>query len=245
MFSDNAPLLMIILVTILVAALLANYLVHQQQERKLQRALLSKKLRIEAEKLLDALATLKQIDCPRAVIELLNQEVVAILDKISRLKPEAGMMEQLQSQTSNTAAQAESLNLENDRAMKQAHAAVRFAIRFVHQRRSSGALSSIKCDEISRELQWLDSKIEIDTHINIGKRLLETDKPAVATSHFKQAKAFIARLHHNDPNRPELMAQINDLIAEALPFGTQARQNKDSGQNKSEAGCSKRLRLFD
>ncbi|WP_133297380.1 hypothetical protein [Motiliproteus coralliicola] len=226
---ENAPLLVVVLVAILLVALLANYLVYRRQERALQRALKLKQLRLEAEKVLEALAVLNQIDCPKPARELLNQEVVRLLEQISRIKPEAGMLEQLRSQSDTIVGDSGSLNLENERAMKQAHAAIRFAIRFANHRRSIGALSSLQCDELSGELQRFDYQIEIDTHLGIGKRLLESDKPAVATTHFKQAKSFISRLHHQNPQRRELLEQVNELIAQALPFGTQARQ-----QDKNE-----------
>ncbi|WP_421863870.1 hypothetical protein [Motiliproteus sp.] len=225
MFSENAPLLVVALVTILLVALLANYLVYRRQERALQRAIKLQQLRIEAEKVLDSLSILNQIDCPKSARELLNQEVVRLLEQISRLKPEAGMLDQLRSQSDAGAGDSGTLNLENERAMKQAHGAIRFAIRFANHRRSIGALSALQCDELSNELQRFDYQIEIDTHLTIGKRLLDSDKPAVATTHFKQAKSFISRLHHQNPQRRELLEQVNDLIAQALPFGTQARKN--------------------
>ncbi|MEH6471834.1 MAG: hypothetical protein V7752_11335 [Halopseudomonas sp.] len=235
MASENTSLLMISLVAILIIALLANYYVHQHQEQKLQRALLAKKLRFEAEKLLDALTILKQLQCPRSVIDLLNSEVAEILGKLNQLRPQSSVIEQIQSQIPMGTGESQSLNLENDSAMKKAHTAIHFAIRFAHQRRSHGALSGIKCDELSRELQWLDSKIEIDTHINAGKRLLESDKPAVATSRFKQAKTVIGRLPHKEPHRQELMTQINELIVQALPFGTQAMDAKKQTETNNKS----------
>tara|TARA_R110001583_G_scaffold24026_3_gene88065 strand:+ start:2989 stop:3687 length:699 start_codon:yes stop_codon:yes gene_type:complete len=220
MSSENSTVLVICLVAILLIALLVNYYVHQMQQQKLQRTLLVKKLRFEAGHILDALATLKQLQCPAEAIALLNKGVIEILEKLTRLKPQSGMIEQIQSQIPTAAGQQQSLNLENDSAMKKAHSAIRFAIRFVHQRRSLGALSGIQCDEITKQLQWLDSKIEIDTHIELGNRLLSNDKKAVAISKFKQAKGVIARLPHKNPQKTELMTEINQRIAQALPFAT-------------------------
>ncbi|MEH6822886.1 MAG: hypothetical protein V7629_03105 [Motiliproteus sp.] len=222
MSLENSPVLVISLVAILLIALLINYYVHQQQQQRLQRALLAKKLRTGAGQLLDALTTLKQLSCPKTVIDLLNDEAVRMLGKLAQLSPQSGVIEQLQSQTPMGSGQLQSLNLDNDSAMKKAHSAIRFAVRFIHQRRSLGGLSSIQCDELSKELLWLDSKIEIDTYMDTGKRLLNSDKPAVAISRFKQAKYVIARLPHKDPHRPRLMAEINQLIAQTLPFGTSA-----------------------
>ncbi len=222
MSLENSPVLVISLVAILLIALLINYFVHQQQEQRLQRALLAKKLRTGAGQLLDALTTLKQLSCPKTVIDLLNNEAVRMLDKLAQLSPQSGVIEQLQSQTPTGTGHAQSLNLENDSAMKKAHSAIRFAVRFIHQRRSLGGLSSIQCDELSKELIWLDSKIEIDTHMDSGKRLLDSDKPAVAISRFKLAKNVIARLPYKDSHRQQLMTDINQLIAQTLPFGTAA-----------------------
>ena len=232
MLSEQAPLLMVVLVTILVIALGANFYFHQQQERKLQRNLLSRKLKNEADKVLTALATLKQINCPPEALNVLNGEVASILTQLSRIKPESGIIDQIQSQTGiNTDPLA--LNLEHPDSMKKAHESIRFAIRFMHQRRSLGALSALKCEEICRELQWLDSQIEIDTHMNAGKRLLESDKAAVATSRFKQAKNFIAKLPHNDARRPTLMIEVNELIAQALPFGTEALKKNNPDETET------------
>jgi len=222
MSSQNTTLLLISLVSILLIALLVNYFIYQQQERTRQRSILAKKLRYDAGQLLDTLSTLKQLQCTQPVIDLLNNEVVEMLSKLAQLSPKSTMIEQIQSQIPMAAEDAGSLNVENDSSMKKAHAAIRFAIRFVHQRRSLGGLSSIKCDEISRELQWLDSKIDIDTHIAVGKRLVSSDKAVLATSRFKLAKNVIARLPHKDPRRQELLNEINELIAEALPFATPA-----------------------
>lgn len=220
--SENASVLVISLVAILLIALLINYYAHQQQEQRLQRALLAKKLRFEAGQLLDALATLKQLSCPKTVIDLLSDMAVRMLGKLAYLCPQSGVIEQLQSQTPMGSEHSLGFNLENDSSIKKAHSAIRFAVRFVLQCRNQGELSSIKYDEISKELLWLDSKIDIDAHMNAGKRLLKSDKPAVATSRFKQAKNVIARLPHKNPHRQQLMSEINQLIAQTLPFGTAA-----------------------
>ncbi len=230
--TNNTALLTTSLIVILLLALLANYYIHKQQQLRLQRALMARKLKHEMEQVLNALATLKQLDCPASVIGLFNNYVMNSLAKLSRLNPEQGMIEQLRSQTGIIAEQTTVLNLEHQAAMKQAHSAIRFAIRFSHQRRNAGDISSIQCSEISSQLQWLDSKIEIDTHINAGKRLLENDKPAVATSRFKHAKTVIAHLPRRDPRRQELITEINQLIAQALPFSTEAMK----GSDQPEAG---------
>ncbi|MEH6651289.1 MAG: hypothetical protein V7707_14780 [Motiliproteus sp.] len=216
----NTATITVSLMIILIIALLVNYYFHQLQERKRQRALLARKIKSETEKILEALTTLNQLQCPAAVIKLFNDEVVKAITKLNNLNPEVDMIEQIESQNRVAGNPTESLNLENDRSMKQAHVAIRFAIRFVHKRRSVGELSSILCDEYSAQLQWLDSKIEIDTHIGAGKRMLENDKPAVAISRFKHAKSVIAHLPPRDPRRQDLVDEINQLIAQALPFST-------------------------
>lgn len=220
MSPANTSLLIITLVSILLIAMSANYYIYQQQERNRQRSMLAKKLRHDAEQLLDTLTILKQLQCPKSVIDLLNNEVVDMLGKIAQLKPQSGVIEQLQSQIPIAPEQPQNLNLDNENAMKQAHSAIRATIRFIHQRRSLGALSSIKCDEFTQALQWLDSKIEIETHTDTGKRLLNSDKPVLAISRFKLAKHAIARLPYKEPQRQILMEEINQLIAQTLPFGT-------------------------
>lgn len=232
MVTNDTAILTASLVIILILALLANYYIYKQQQRKLQRALMSRKIKHEMEQILDVLATLKRLPCPATVINLLNEHVVKGLAKLNRLKPETGMIGQLQSQTGVLADSNAPLNLEGEKAMRQAHSAIQFTIRFCYQRRNAGDISALQCNEASTQLQWLDSQIEIETHINSGKRLLENDKLAVAVSRFKHAKTFIIRLSAKNPHRQELIIEINKLIAQALPFST----DKSTSGNASKAG---------
>ncbi|MFT5722712.1 MAG: hypothetical protein ACI9W6_003047 [Motiliproteus sp.] len=239
MSEENSSLLLLSLVAILVIALSVNYSIYQRQERNRQRAILVKKVRYDAEQLLETLSILKHLQCPKPVLALLNNEVVDILARLARLKPQSGVIEQLQSQIPRAPEQPQSLDLENASTLKKAQNAIRITIRFIHQLRSRGALSSLKCDELSKELQWFSSKIEIDTHTDAGTQFLKSDKAVLAVSRFKLAKGIIARLSHKEPKRQILMDEINQLIAEASVFGTPsaateaktARNNENSNDN--------------
>ncbi|MFT6915962.1 MAG: hypothetical protein ACJAWL_002279 [Motiliproteus sp.] len=220
MSSENNALLLLSLVALLLIALSVNYVIYQQQERHRQRFILAKKIRRDAELLLDTLRTLKQLQCPKPVIELLNNEVVDMLGKLARLNPQSGVIEQLQSQIPRAPEQAQSLDLKNDSTLKSAQNTIRFTLGFIQRRRSLGAVSRLKCNELSRELQWLSSEIEIETHTETGKQLLKSDKAVLAVSRFKLAKSIIAHLSHKEPRRQILMDEINQLIAQATVFGT-------------------------
>lgn len=233
MTADNAALLVGILTTILVLALSVNYFYHKKQVDKQERRLKARKLQLETEKLLEALSTLKLIDCPADIIQLLSDQVTLLLTRLGQLKPEQGVMNKLQSQSS-FGDEGGPLNLENESSMTRIHNALSFAIRFAHQNRGKGNLSEFRCDELCRELQWLDKKLEIDVHFKVGKRMLEADKPAVALSHFKNAQTFIRKLPYNSPERLPLLTEANELIAQALPFGNESlEQEKKSASDQA------------
>ncbi len=226
MLPLNTTFLPSILISALIIAMLLYYFFNRQQQRGLQHALTAQHLKQQAAQLLNALAILKQLECPATLNELLNQEALQLLTQIDRLNPAIGLIEKLHKQSRIGAVPQQRIHLDSDRSLQKAQLAIRFAGHYIRQRRNSGSIPKAAYDEARRQLQWLDGKTLIDTHIKIGKRLLDNNKPIVATRRFRRAKTAIGRLS-STPYRQQRMSQVNQLIEQSITLGSeQSRRHR-------------------
>ncbi len=204
---------------LLLLALGGNYYLHRREVLEKARKQLIQKIKTETEQILSALITLKQINCDPRVIEFLSNHSAHQLERMRALDPESGLMEQLTGPTANNSkGSTPPPPILSKRAINNAQNNIRYTGTLLQQLTNDGKIPPAVYGELRREMIWQYCKVEIDAHLTMGKKMLNSKKISIAASHFKQARSTLSRVSSKDPRRIEVLAEIDDLAKQATPF---------------------------
>ncbi len=204
---------------LLLCALGGNFYLHRKEALEKSRKQLIQNIKIETEQILSALITLKQIHCDPRVIEFLSSHSAHQLERMRTLDPNSGLMEQLTGPTaSNSKGSTPAPPILSKRAISHAQSNIRYTGTLLQQLTNDGKIPPAIYGELRREMIWQYCKVEIDAHMNMGKKMLNSKKISVAASHFKHARSTLSRISSKDPRRNEILAEIDELAKQATPF---------------------------
>lgn len=237
MSSDNLVVLVAVLLLILVGALAINHHFHRREQLRQWRQRRSRQLRRDIQQLSEALAKLKELETPPAILKLLSTRIAGLLDQLAQINPEADIFGQLKSQDADRSA-VTTPSAAGPQQVHQAQQAIRRVFAILKEVAHGGAITPLQLNEYQRELSWLYIATEADLYISQGRKLLEKDRRALAQAQFRQARTVLSRASARDPRRRERLAEVKRLQEEASPFSPQppnASTEKDAGTQPADA----------
>lgn len=225
MLQDNL-IYLISLVAIGLAALLVNYYFSAREQRQEYRIKRLRQLRRKSEDALITLALLREANCREDIVEKLGEYVVSMLEEIAQLAPGSDLFEELSAQKESTDRITPSTsNFTNDRALKRAQIHIQHAERLLVEMAQLGKLNIIRAKQFQHELYWLHVCVFADAHIEQGNYFLDQGDKLIAMSHYKHAKAIIARTKVPQRQKQDYMDKLRDLLNAARPSSAAASGN--------------------
>lgn len=225
MLQDNL-IYLISLVAIGLIALLINYYISAREQRQEYRFKRLHELRRKSEDALITLTLLREANCRPDIVEKLGEYVISMIEEIAQLAPGSDLLEELSVQKENTDRITPSTTtFTNDRALKRAQIHIQHAERLLIEMTQLGKLNIVRAKQFQHELYWLHVCVFADAHIEQGNYFLEQGDKLIAMSHYKHAKAIIARTNVPQRQKQGYMDKLKDLLNAARPSSAAASGN--------------------
>ena len=225
MLQDNL-ILLFSLIAIGLIALLVNYFISSREQRQEYKVKRLKELRQRSEEILTTLALLREVNCRHDITDALSSYVVGMIEEISQLAPGSDMLEEI-SAKKESADRASHLpgNFTNDLALKKVQIHIKFAEKLLIQMTKQGKLNIARAKQFQQDLYWLHVCVFADAHIEQGNYHLGRDDKLQAMSHYKHAKAIIARTNVPQKQKQDYIDKIRELLNKARPSSAMAAGN--------------------
>lgn len=225
MLQDNL-ILLFSLIAVGLIALLVNYFISSREQRQEYRSKRLKELRKKSEEVLTTLALLREVNCRSEITDTLSSYVVSMIEEIGQLAPGSDMLEEIsaQKESADRAAPIPG-NFTNDMALKKAQVHINYAEKLLIEMTKLGKLNIVRAKQFQMDLYWLQVCVFADAHIEQGNYYLERDDKLLAMSHYKHAKAIIARTNVPQKQKQDYIDKIREMLNKARPSSAMAAGN--------------------
>ncbi|GGK82957.1 DNA topoisomerase I [Amphritea balenae] len=239
MLQDNLILIFSLLAIGLIA-LLVNYFISSREQRHEYRTKRLKELRKKSDEALVTLTILKEANCRNEISDTLSSYIVSMIEEITSLAPGSDLLADIsaQKETVDRAAPMPG-GFTNDRALKKAQIHIQHAEKLLVEMTRLGKLSVIKAKQYQQDLYWLHVCVFADAHIEQGNHYLSRDEKLIAMSHYKHAKAIIARTNVPQKKKQDYIDKIRALLNKARPSSAMAAGNLAASLSQLEEKSSK------
>ncbi len=225
MLQDNLIFLFSLIAVGFVALLVNNYFSTREQQNEYRNKRL-KELNKKSAETLESLAVLREANCRTEITDALSGYVVSMIEEISTLAPESELLQDIGAQKESTdRITAVPGGFNNDRALKKAQIHIQHAEKLCIEMAQLNKLSVARAKQFQHDLYWLHVCVFADAHINQGNHYLERGDKLVAMSHYKHAKAMVARANVPQKQKQEYIDRIRDLLNRARPSSAMATGN--------------------
>lgn len=225
MLQDNLIFLFSLIGIGFVALLVNNFFStrEQQQEYRTKRLRMLNKASGEA---LETLAVLREANCRSEITDALSGYVVSMIEEIATLAPDSDLLQDISAQKESTdRVSAVAGGFNNDRALKKAQIHIQHAEKLCIEMAQAGKLSVSRAKQFQQDLYWLHVSVFVEAHIQQGNYYLDRDDKLLAMSHYKHAKAMIARANVPQKQKQDYIDTIRELLNRARPSSAMAAGN--------------------
>ncbi|MDO6563471.1 DNA topoisomerase I [Amphritea sp. 1_MG-2023] len=225
MLQDNLIFLFSLIAVGFVALLVNNFFSTREQQHEYRQKRL-KELNKKSAEALESLAVLREANCRTEITDALSGFVVSMIEEISALAPESELLQDIGAQKENTdRITAVPGGFNNDRALKKAQIHIQHAEKMCIEMAQLNKLSVARAKQFQHDLYWLHVCVFADAHINQGNDYLARGDKLVAMSHYKHAKAMVARANVPQKQKQDYIEKIRDLLNRARPSSAMATGN--------------------
>ncbi len=225
MLQDNLIFLFSLIVIGFVALLINNFFSNKEQQQEYRSKRL-KELNQKTGEVLETLVILKEANCRSEISDALSGYVVSMIEEIATLAPDSDLLQDISTQKEIT----DRVNpvpggFNNDRALKKAQIHIHHAEKICIEMAQLGKLSISRAKQFQHDLYWLHVCVFVDAHINQGNFYLERNDKLIAMSHYKHAKAMVARANVPQKQKQAYIDKVRDLLNQARPSSAMATGN--------------------
>ncbi|WP_299196882.1 DNA topoisomerase I [uncultured Amphritea sp.] len=225
MLQDNL-IFLFSLIAVGFIALLVNHFFSTREQQQEYRSKRLRELNQKSGEALETLAILKEANCRSEISDALSGYIVSMIEEISILAPDSDLLQDISAQKESTdRVSPVPGGFNNDRALKKAQIHVQHAEKLCIEMAQLGKLSVSRAKQFQHDLYWLHVCVFVDAHINQGNYYLERDDKLIAMSHYKHAKAMIARANVPQKQKQVYVDRIRDLLNKARPSSAMATGN--------------------
>ncbi|RTE67665.1 DNA topoisomerase I [Amphritea opalescens] len=225
MLQDNLIFLFSLIAVGFVALLVNNFFSTREQQQEYRHKRL-KELNKKSAETLECLAVLREANCRAEITNALSGYVVSMIEEISTLAPDSDLLQDIGAQKESTdRITPVPGGFNNDRALKKAQIHIQHAEKLCIEMAQQGKISVSRAKQFQHDLYWLHVCVFADAHINQGDYYLARDEKLIAMSHYKHAKAMVARANVPQKQKQDYVDKIRDLLNKARPSSAMATGN--------------------
>lgn len=216
------PSVIIVIALILIACALTTVnAINKIQEKDRIRRQQQRKLKLQADFLLDIVKCLEQTTPNRLIAKLINDEVIKLFQSMAELEKTPNpvidsSIEQAEAHSeqlmSNHNDQAVSYQRPSDEKITETQAQITEAIKQVRHLCFQNIISETDLSAFETELSWSYLMVGVASIIGKAQRLRASGDKPVSRSLFEKAQKLLAESLHPDPRRLEMLAELKELI---------------------------------
>lgn len=216
------PAVIIVIALILIACALAtvNAINHIQEKDRLRRQQ-QRKIKVQADFLLEIVKCLEQTAPNGLIAKLINDEVIKLFNSMAALEKNPNPV--IESSIQQAEAHSEQLMSKHDKPsvsyqrssdekIIQTQAQITEAIKQVRHLCFQNIISESDLSSFETELSWSYLMVAVASIIGKAQRLKAAGDKPVSRSLFEKAQKLLTESLHPDPRRLEMLAELKELI---------------------------------
>lgn len=214
-----AVIILIALILIAVALSIVN-IVNRIQERDRTRRLQQRKLKIQADSLMEIVNCLEHTVSSKIIAKLINDEVIKLLKGISQLNTtpqpttEASINHAEHHSEELMSSQNNKVSYQKGSEEKTAHTLLQLneAIKLIRHLCFQNIISEGDLSNFERDISWSYLMVSVSPTIARGQRLLAAGDKFTSRGLFEKAQKLLTESLHPDPRRLEMVKELNELM---------------------------------
>ena len=213
--------LIVILFCLMLAMLLALSVINRMQQIQRQRRLQQRRLRIQAEELIDLIASVEQTVPNRMIIKHLNDMVISLQQQMLELEdknPEhietAIRKSELYSEEllDPKYKKATSYQRESDAQIAKTQLYLNEAMHLITQLAAQGTITDVEMDTYLAELRWAYLMVSVMSYVGQGDKSMSISDRFSAQAFYRKAQQLLMESMHQDPRRLRMIKELGEII---------------------------------
>lgn len=213
--------LIVILVFLMLITLFAVSVIGRIQQRQRLRRLQQRRLRIQAEELIEVVACLEQTLPNRAITKHINDMIIALQQQMLALEdnhPEhietAIQKSELYSEELINPKNRQSISYqrESDAQIAKTQLHINETMHLITQLAAQGTINEIELDAYLVELRWAYLMVSVMSYIGQGDKSMAISDRFSAQAFYRKAQQLLMESMHQDPRRLKMIKELSEMV---------------------------------
>ena len=213
--------LIVILFFLMLITLIAVSAINRMQQIQRQRRLQQRRLRIQAEELIELVISLEQTIPNRMIVKHINDMVISIQQQMLALEdknPEhieaAIRKSELYSEElmNSNYKKATSYQRESDAQIAKTQLHLNEAMHLITQLAAQGNINEVEMDTYLSELRWAYLMVSVMSYIGQGDKSMSISDRFSAQAFYRKAQQLLMESMHQDPRRLKMIKELSEMI---------------------------------
>lgn len=213
--------LIVILFFLMLITLVAVSVINRMQQIQRQRRLQQRRLRIQAEELIELVISLEQTVPNRMIVKHINDMVISIQQQMLVLEdksPEhieaAIRKSELYSEEllNPNYKKATSYQRESDAQIAKTQLHLNEAMHMITQLAAQGNINEVEMDTYLSELRWAYLMVSVMSYIGQGDKSMSISDRFSAQAFYRKAQQLLMESMHQDPRRLKMIKELSEMV---------------------------------
>ncbi|MEN0037499.1 MAG: hypothetical protein AAGC78_10535 [Cellvibrio sp.] len=213
--------LIVILVFLMLITLFGVSVIGRIQQRQRLRRLQQRRLRIQAEELIEVVACLEQTLPNRAITKHINDMIIALQQQMLALEdnhPEhieaAIQKSELYSEELINPKNRQSISYqrESDAQIAKTQLHINETMHLITQLAAQGTINEIELDAYLIELRWAHLMVSVMSYIGQGDKSMAISDRFSAQAFYRKAQQLLMESMHQDPRRLKMIKELSEMV---------------------------------
>ena len=213
--------LIVILIFLMLITLFAVSVINRIQQRQRERRLQQRRLRIQAEELIEVVSCLEQTLPNRAITKYINDMVIAVQQQMLALEDrhtehiEAAVQKsELYSEELLNPKNRQSISYqrESDAQIAKTQLHLNEAMHLVTHLAAQGTINEVELDSYLIELRWAYLMVSVMSYIGQGDKSMAISDRFSAQAFYRKAQHLLMESMHQDPRRLKMIKELSEMV---------------------------------
>lgn len=214
-------IVIVILVFLMLITLFAVGVIDRIQQRHRLRRLQQRRLRIQAEELIEVVACLEQTLPNRAITKHINdmiislqQQMLALEDKHSEHIEAAIQKSELYSEALLNPKNRQSISYqrESDAQIAKTQLHLNETMHLITHLAAQGIINEVELDAYQVELRWAYLMVSVMSYIGQGDKSMAISDRFSAQAFYRKAQQLLMESMHQDPRRLKMIKELSEMV---------------------------------
>jgi hypothetical protein len=213
--------LIVILVFLMLITLFGVSVIGRIQQRQRMRRLQQRRLRVQAEELIEVVACLEQTLPNRTITKHINDMIIALQQQMLTLEdnhPEhieaAIQRSELYSEELINPKNRHSISYqrESDAQIAKTQLHINETMHLITQLAAQGTINEVELDAYMVELRWAHLMVSVMSYIGQGDKSIAISDRFSAQAFYRKAQQLLMESMHQDPRRLKMIKELSEMV---------------------------------